>query len=280
MMMPTIALLTDFGLNDTYVGVMKGVMSGICSDARFIDLTHAVEPQNVRQAAFMLLTSYRYFPKGTVFLAVVDPGVGSQRRAIAVRAGDYTFIAPDNGLLSYVLRRYPYALTVELTSEAHRLADVSSTFHGRDVFAPAAAYLARGEALDRLGKRVSDRVSLPQPVLSLQDGLISGEMLHVDRYGNIVTSIGALQWSSAAELTFTPAFGSTKTPVRFTAGSAICRIGGFDINGVARHYAQVEQGDLLALVGSSGFLEISVNHGSAAAVLNVRQGDAVSLQTR
>ncbi len=277
MIMPTIALLSDFGLHDAYVGVMKGVMSKICSDAQFVDLTHAVQPQNVRQGAFILLTSYSYFPKGTVFLTVVDPGVGSERRALAVRAGDYTFVAPDNGLLSYVLRRYPYSLAVELTSTAHRLTDASSTFHGRDVFAPAAAYLACGEALDRLGKRVSERVSLPQPMLQLRDGWIEGEVLHIDHYGNIITSIGVLKWTGDAEITCVPAFGSARTPSRIAAETARCRVGEADIPGVARHYAQVEPGNLLALVGSSGFLEISVNRGSAAARLNVQLGEPVSL---
>ncbi|MBE0689314.1 MAG: SAM-dependent chlorinase/fluorinase [Anaerolineae bacterium] len=275
--MPSIALLTDFGTQDAYVGVMKGVMAGICPDARFIDLTHAVDPQQVRQGAFILMTAYAYFPKGTVFLLVVDPGVGSQRRAIAARAGDYYFVAPDNGVLSYVLRRYPYAVVNELTSASHQLAHVSSTFHGRDVFAPAAAYLAAGESLDRLGKRVRDLQTLPQPVLTLQADRLTGEVLHIDHYGNIVTSLGTLTWDDDDALVLAPAFGNARTPARFSA-SAVCCIGGVQIDGVSRTYAQVGQGDLVTVIGSSGFLEISVNHGSAAERLSVRLGDAVELQ--
>ena len=278
--MPLIALLTDFGTQDAYVGVMKGVMAGICPDAQFIDLTHAIEPQNVRQGAFVLMTAFSYFPKGTVFLVVVDPGVGSQRRALAARAGDCYFVAPDNGVLSYVLRRYPYAVINELTSTTHRLTNVSSTFHGRDVFAPAAAYLAAGEALDRLGGRVRDHQKLPQPALTAQADRLAGEVLHIDHYGNIVTSLGALAWEDEDTLVLTPAFGSVRKPLRFNASAAVCNIGGTQIDCVARTYAQAGQGDLVVLVGSSGFVEISVNHGSAAGRLGVHLGDTVELNIK
>lgn len=278
MPMPLIALLTDFGTQDAYVGVMKGVMAGICPDAQFVDLTHAIEPQNVRQGAFVLMTAFGYFPKGTVFLVVVDPGVGSQRRAIAARAGDCFFVAPDNGVLNYVLRRYPYAVINELTSPAHQLAQVSSTFHGRDVFAPAAAYLAAGESLDRLGGRVRDPQKLPQPTLALEANRLTGEVLHIDHYGNIVTSLGALAWASGDDLVLTPAFGSVRKPQRFSASKASCHMGSAKIDGVSRTYAQVGQGELVALIGSSGFLEISVNHGSAAERLGVHLGDAVEVR--
>jgi len=230
--MPLIALLTDFGTHDAYVGVMKGVMAGICPDAQFIDLTHAIEPQNVRQGAFVLMTAFSYFPKGTIFLVVVDPGVGGQRRALAARAGDYIFVAPDNGVLSYVLRRYPYAVVNDLTSAAHQLAQVSSTFHGRDVFAPAAAYLAAGESLDRLGGRVRDPQKLPQPTLTLQADRLTGEVLHIDHYGNIVTSLGALAWEADDALVLKPAFGSARTPQRFNASAASCHVGSAQIDGV------------------------------------------------
>src|SRR5664279_4495717 len=158
-----IVLLTDFGTTDSYVGVMKGVMLGIAPDAQFVDLTHAIEPQNIRQAAFTLLNSYRFFPAGTIFLVVVDPGVGSERKPIAVCAGGsfaegYTFVAPDNGVLSYVLHELGDAQAVELDNPAYHLAGISYTFHGRDIFAPAVAHLAAGIALDQLGS------PLDQPV--------------------------------------------------------------------------------------------------------------------
>ncbi len=167
---PSIALLTDFGLQDTYVGVMKGVMLDICPEARLIDLTHAIRPQDVRQAALALLDSYRYLPRRTVFLVVVDPGVGSTRRAIAVDAGPYWFVGPDNGVLSYALREIGEWEAFELTNDRYWLPDSSNTFHGRDIFAPVAAHIAYGSSvkpfsLGELGTPIDDPVLLPPPLL-------------------------------------------------------------------------------------------------------------------
>ena len=179
----TVALLTDFGTTDTYVGVMKGVMLGICPDLQFVDLTHAIQPQNVKQAAFALLNSYRFFPPDPIFLVVVDPGVGSERRAIAARAGGYTFVAPDNGVLSYLLRELGHVASVELNNLQQSLAKVgyrreriSSTFHGRDIFAPAAALLATVVPLDQLGNRLEQPVELPAPLLITTDEHVRGEV--------------------------------------------------------------------------------------------------------
>jgi S-adenosylmethionine hydrolase len=269
----TIALLTDFGLTDAYVGVMKGVMLGLHPRAALVDLTHGVQPQNVRQAALTLMTAYRYFPAGTVFLVVVDPGVGSTRRPVAVQAGDYGFVAPDNGVLSYTLAQLEAVRAVELETPA----GVSSTFHGRDIFAPAAARLARGDALGALGSPVGDLVQLPAPRLSVAPGTIRGEVVHIDHFGNVVTSIGRLERSTPQTLTLRPAFGGNVTPLTVDAVSAQISAGGVQVRGIHATYSEVEPGTLLALVGSSALLELGVNQGNAAARLGVRIGDTVEV---
>lgn len=269
----TIALLTDFGLTDAYVGVMKGVMLGLHPRAALVDITHGIQPQNVRQAALTLLTAYRYFPAGTVFLVVVDPGVGSTRRPVAVQAGDYGFVAPDNGVLSYTLAQLDAVRAVELETPT----GVSSTFHGRDIFAPAAARLARGDALEALGSTVGDLVQLPAPRLSVAPGTIRGEVVHIDHFGNVVTSIGRLERSARQTLTLRPAFGGDVTPLTVDAVSAQVSAGGVQVRGIHATYSEVEPGTLLALVGSSGLLELGVNQGSAAARLGVRIGDTVDV---
>jgi S-adenosylmethionine hydrolase len=269
----TIALLTDFGLTDAYVGVMKGVMLGLHPRAALVDITHGVQPQNVRQAALTLMTAYRYFPAGTVFLVVVDPGVGSTRRPVAVQAGDYGFVAPDNGVLSYTLAQLEAVRAVELETPA----GVSSTFHGRDIFAPAAARLARGDALGALGSPVGDLVQLPAPRLSVAPGTIRGEVVHIDHFGNVVTSIGRLERSTPQTLTLRPAFGGDVTPLTVDAVSAQISAGGVQVRGIHATYSEVEPGTLLALVGSSALLELGVNQGNAAARLGVRIGDTVEV---
>jgi len=270
-----IALLTDFGTSDPYVGVMKGVMLGIAPDAQLVDLTHAVQPQNIRQAAFLLLNSYRYFPAGTVFLVVVDPGVGSTRKPIAVQAGGYTFVAPDNGVLSYVLRGAGEFEAVALENEAFRLSGTSNTFHGRDIFAPAAAHVATGVGLEQLGGQVEQPVMLPEPPLLAESGLIRGEELHIDHFGTAVTSIGLLK-REGQTLALTPRFGAA-APLTFAADGATAIIGNHQIERISRTYADVAQGETLALVGSSGYLELSINGGNFAAAYGVKIGDPVEL---
>lgn len=271
----TVALLTDFGTTDTYVGVMKGVMLNICLDLQFVDLTHAVQPQNVKQAAFLLLNSYAYFPPGTVFLVVVDPGVGSSRKPIAVQAGGYTFVAPDNGVLSYVLRELDAFQAVELANTDYQL-PASRTFHGRDIFAPAAAHQAAGVKLDELGGRVEAPVMLPDPALVVEPRRVRGEILHIDHFGTLVTSIGILNWESHGELALEPRF-SGSDPLSIPASSTV-RVGAQEFDSICHTYAEVAPGKALALVGSSGYLELSVNQGSFAAQSGVKIGDPVELQ--
>src|SRR2546426_6359894 len=186
---PVIAMLSDFGTRDHYAGTMKGVALGICPDATLVDITHEIPAHDVLGGALELAAAYKYFPAGTVFVAVVDPGVGSSRRGIAAEAGDSRFVAPDNGVLTLVFRETPPKRVVELTERRYARPSVSRTFEGRDRFAPAAAWLAKGVELSALGRPAGaiHRVEIPQPA-SGPDRL-TGEVLRVDRFGNLITNI-------------------------------------------------------------------------------------------
>ncbi|MBL8134534.1 MAG: SAM-dependent chlorinase/fluorinase [Anaerolineae bacterium] len=274
----TIALLTDFGLRDSFVGVMKGVIARIASEANVIDISHAVPAQDVRAGALMLHAGYRYFPADAIFVAVVDPGVGGARRPIAVRAGQQVFIAPDNGILSYVLQENTGVESRLLDNPAFHLPQVSSTFHGRDIFAPAAAHLAAGTAFDALGSPLTHWHLLEVPVLSAEGDRLRGEVLHIDHFGNVVTSIGRFQWLEDDHLRLEPAFGSA-LPARVSlARRCAVTIGDTYLDGVRRTYSDAYPGAALALIGSSGFLELSINLGSFADVFDVHAGDSVILE--
>jgi hypothetical protein len=275
----TIALLTDFGTHDPYVGVMKGVMRGICPDCDFIDITHNIAPQHVRAAAFNLMNAYDYFPPGTIFLVVVDPGVGSIRLPVAVRTGGYTFIAPDNGVLSYVLGQQDDYEAHVLENPAMRLESVSHTFHGRDIFSPAAAHLAAGADLASVGPAHTDLVRLPLPELTVSGRSITGEVLHIDRFGNIITSIGRMDWLTQERLTLSPMFGDTSVrAVPVNAPDASVIVHGLTIRSIQRAYSDALRGDVVALVGSSNYLEIAVNQGNAADRLDTAVGDRVEVR--
>ncbi|MEO8396959.1 MAG: SAM-dependent chlorinase/fluorinase [Chloroflexota bacterium] len=275
-----IALLTDFGTTDTYVGVMKGVMLDINPALHLVDLTHAIQPQNIKQAAFALLNSYSFFPPQTVFLVVVDPGVGSARKPIAVRAGHWLFVAPDNGVLSYALRDIGHPEAAELENQLHRLKAVSNTFHGRDIFAPAAAHLTLDVSFDHLGTRV-EPVMLPEPQLVIEGNFVRGEVLHIDHFGNVITSIGLLNWDSPEQLTLNPRFG-TGSPFKCVPASVEVSVPVTNATvpplAIRHTYAEVEKGEPLALVGSSGYLELSLNQGNFAEKYAVHIGDPVELR--
>lgn len=277
---PTIALLTDFGTTDVYVGTMKAVMARICPTTRFIDITHAVQPQNIQQGAFTLFTCCRYFAPGTVFLTVIDPGVGTNRRALAAQAGEYYFVGPDNGVLSFALAEYDNIATVELSNQDYRLDTISSTFHGRDIFAPAAAHLAAGVSLYEFGPVIEDYYRLPAPQLMIGRSTIEGEVIHIDHFGNVVTSIGEVRRSASGELYLIAPFGrgQQRHPVITLPPAATIQIGSLKLARIHRTYSEVAPGAALALVGSSGFLEISINGGSAAQAFNIAIGDPVTLQ--
>jgi hypothetical protein len=279
---PIITLTTDFGVADGYVGTMKGVMLDIAPHAQLVDITHEISPQDVRQTAYVLYTAYPFFPPYTVHLVVVDPGVGSVRRPIAFRSACGTFVGPDNGVFSYVMADVAAAeefggAIVELVNRRHRLPEVSHTFHGRDIFAPAAAHLAAGVPIDQLGPAVPDPVTLPLPHLEVSPNVVRGEVLHADHFGNAITSIGRLFWRGD-ELSLEPVFrerGGQKA--LFQAEAALVMVAGREIARVHRTYADVKPGEVLALVGSEGHLEIAVREGSGAQRLGLQPGDPVEL---
>lgn len=270
-----ITLTTDFGLDDHYVGVMKGVMLSIAPEASLVDLSHAIPAQDVRTAAYVVYAAQPYFPDDTVHLVVVDPGVGTHRLPIAVQTPQALFVGPDNGVFTYVMADAPRWSAVALSNPGYRLAHVSQVFHGRDIFAPAAAHLSIGVNLDRLGSPVENPVRLQLPYLVPGREELKGEVLHVDRFGNVVTSIGRLRWSDE-ELVLRPAFQPDPAPeLRFPAGTAEVEIAGQVLGGIEPTYGAVAVGEMVTLVGSSGFLEVAVRQGSAAKRLGVSPGAAV-----
>ncbi len=257
--MAVIALLTDFGTRDWYVGSMKGVVLDLEPRARLVDITHAIAPGDVSSGAFALASSLSSFPKGTVFLVVVDPGVGGSRRALAAAADDYWIVGPDNGVLSLVLCQARDASVHAIQNPSYMRHPVSSTFHGRDVFAPAAAHLVKGTPLSDFGPSVTEYVRLPWPEPKVGAHSVQGQVVYVDGFGNAITSIRA----------------SALSAVGFRPSQAKCGAAGSIP--VCTFYQQVEAGSPLALIGSSGFLEISINMGSAQETLGLKVGDSVEL---
>ncbi|HEY7341676.1 MAG TPA: SAM-dependent chlorinase/fluorinase [Ktedonobacterales bacterium] len=249
---PLIALLTDFGASDGYPGVMKGVILGIAPATPLVDLTHEIAPQDVRAGAWVLHTAWRYFPEGSVFLCVVDPGVGSARRPIALMVGERVFIGPDNGLFSYILDEHADARAVTIANPRYFAALPSDTFHGRDIFAPAAAWLATGIPFEELGPALATeslvRLELPQPTW-LGDTLIA-HCTHIDHFGNILSNVeGAL----ARAILNNP-------EVRVS-------IAGHSITAHARTFAEGPEADVFLYLDSSGYLALARRNGSAQVAL-------------
>jgi hypothetical protein len=254
-----ITLTTDFGAADWFVGVMKGVIAGLAPAARVIDLTHGVPAGDVPAGAYALAAGCCHFPKGTIHVAVVDPGVGGPRDAIAVKTADYVFLGPDNGVLSLALARERILQVRRIENAAWFRQPVSQTFHGRDVFAAVAARLARGESFHQVGRRTDAwaRLAWPQPVK--QGPVIRGAVVYVDRFGNLITNISEKMLG--------------RVPTRWRA----CLRHRVAVP-VAEFYHAVPPGKPVALVSSGGFLEIAVNGGAASRKLRLRRGDAVTLR--
>jgi hypothetical protein len=260
---PIVALLSDFGLRDHYAGTMKGVVLGVCPEATLVDISHDIAPHDVPAGALELAASYKYFPAGTIFLVVVDPGVGSNRRGVAADAGDYRFVAPDNGVLSAVFREIPPKLVVELSERKYARASVSRTFEGRDRFAPAAGHLAAGIGLTRLGRRVSDPVIIALPEPTVSGDRVTGEVVRVDAFGNLVTNIDRATFE------------------RFAAGGELAlTVADREVPRVVSAYAEAQAGDVCALLGSSDHLEVAVNMGRASDALGMGRGAVVELLRR
>ncbi len=263
--MSTVALLTDFGTRDSFVGVMKGVLLKSSPELSVVDVTHEIPPQDVRLGAFHLRAAYADFPRGTLFLAVVDPGVGSDRKIIYAEAGGQKFLAPDNGLLSWVFEKTPPSLVFEIPLSASPVKEISSTFHGRDVFAPVAGRILNGESPSSFGKLISTWATLLFPKVNKVGSMWKGEVLCVDGFGNLITNFETKdveQFSKAAKLWIE--LGEPPITIR----------------GLASSYSSVEKGKLLAIGGSVGFLEISVRDGSAAKQSHLSSGSRITLYFR
>lgn len=257
-----LTLTTDFGLKDEYVGLMKGVILDINSEARVVDLSHSVTPQNLIWPNYLIYYSFRYFPKGTIHVVVVDPGVGTEREIICVKAEGHIFLSPDNGVLTKVLNEVSIQGIRKVENEEYFLSQVSDTFHGRDIFAPVAAHLSTGRSYTSVGPEVTEeieKIDLPQ-VQKVSKGL-KGEVIHIDRFGNIVTNI---EKEMIEELNI----ASEDVKVQLT---------GREIKGIKNSYQQVNKGGLLSIVGSRGLLEISANKENASRILEVRQGTPVEV---
>lgn len=278
--MRTIALLTDFGTADVFVGVMKGVIHARAPRARVVDLTHEIPPGDVPAAALRLWQTAPHMPRGTIYLAVVDPGVGSSRRAVAVAMPSFACVGPDNGVFTWLLAREPSSRAVEIPLPPSG----SATFHGRDVFAPAAARLAAGTPVHRLGAAVSDLRTLPPPRLFLEEApaaaataAVRGEILLADRFGNLLTSIGVL-CAGAGFLRVDPWIPGCPQMRLEGPGFAVHLPGGQAAQ-LVHTFSDAPDGSLLAYIGSDGLLEIGVNRGSAVEMLGLQRGAEVVLST-
>jgi S-adenosylmethionine hydrolase len=271
-----ITLTTDFGYDDAYVAAVKGAILSINPDANIIDISHSIKPQNILQAAFILSTAYRYFPKQTIHVAIVDPGVGSDRQGIILKTPSATFVAPDNGILSYIIDDLFSVESNSLTEQTHDLKEivfkkgleaaaitdprfwrqpVSPTFHGRDIFAPVAAGLSLGISLYEFGEKINSLHILPIPKPSLDsEGNLVGRVLHIDRFGTLITNIK-----------------SNNIPGK----SIMIEVAGYCIQGINDYYSQNK--GVMAIVGSSGYLEVSLRDGSACDFLGAAVGDEIKV---
>lgn len=253
-----ITLTTDFGLRDPFVGIMKGVILGINAEVKLVDVSHEIASFDTLEAAFALVRSYSYFPDGTIHVAVIDPGVGSARRPILASTGRAHFIGPDNGVFSLIYECEPSTAVRHITADRYFLKSVSHTFHGRDIFAPAAAWLSQGVPPEELGPRITDAVRLPIAAPErAADGAINGAVIHVDKFGNLFTNLR-------------PTDFPRRQRFRLLVNDR-------EISRLVEGYAEGEPGELFAIVGSAGFVEIAANQSSAAAELRAGRGAAVRL---
>jgi hypothetical protein len=274
-----IAILTDFGLDDIYLGLMKAAIAGISPEARIIDLTHAIPHGDVKRAAFEAWRVRYFLPPETILLAVVDPGVGTNRRAIAIKLPGLYCVGPDNGLFSFLLYSTDKYKAAELMNPNYRLRTISHTFHGRDVFAPAAAYLARDIQLEEFGPIIQDLVRIPDPLLKdLGAGSIQGEIMHSDRFGNLITSIGKFD-NTDNGLSLKPWIPSFSARTLIAQEYEVLLPQG-NVVPLGRTFGDAPKGEALAYIGSSSLLEIAINGGDAAVTLNLTPGDEIIFKVK
>ncbi len=258
---PIITITTDFSLFDGYVGIMKGVILGICPEARIVDLSHEISQGDIIHAALILERAVGYFTENTVHCAVVDPGVGTERAAIAARTKQGIFVGPDNGIFSFVFKMHHPEIVVNLTNKNFFLSPVSHTFHGRDIFAPASAHLACGKPLESFGEEISTFKEIPINVATIEGNVIHGEVIHVDCFGNLITNI-------------------PQSLLRQIPDSSEILCGHHIINGITRTYGDVDSGHTTAVVGSFDRLEIAVSGGNASEILCVKKGIPVTVKIK
>lgn len=261
---PIITLTTDFGLTDEYVGVMQGVIAGRAPQARIIDLCHAVPPQDIRHAAYLIQASWRYFPPAALHVVVVDPGVGTKRRIVLLATDHGRFLAPDNGVLTLLLDQ-PNCQAHAVTNPAFFLTPASSTFHGRDLFAPVAAALATGTSPDSLGPSIAPselaRLPMPEPRVAITAGTVDGEVMAIDHFGNLITNLTR----------------DHLAPLADRPEQLLVQLAGKPLGAIRKAYADAAPGEALALFGSRDTLEIAINQGHAAHRLGATVGSRVRL---
>lgn len=276
-----IALLTDFGLEDHYVGVMKGVINNISPDIKLVDVTHQIPPGDLQRAAVTLWQTKPYFQPGTIFLCVIDPGVGSERRAVIVRSGSHIYIGPDNGIFSYILE--PGYLIFELTNQKYFLSDLSETFHGRDIFAPVAAHAASGVSLPKFGPEASDLVILPDPLLEYNPpDKIRGQILHADRFGNLLTSLGCFHDQENDRIIlrpWLPIMNKHTVEISLIPNQLNVELPDGNLLPLVSNFDQIPKGACGSLVGSSRLLEIVANQDSASRILNLIGDEIIQIKS-
>ena len=256
-----VTLTTDFGLRDPYVAEMKAAVLCICSDAVIVDVSHEIEKFSIRMGAYVLASAAPYFPRGTVHVAVVDPGVGTQRRSLLIETRQGFLVGPDNGVLLLAAERQGIKSIHEITNQQLMLPGVSSTFHGRDIFAPAAANLAKGLPPGEFGPEIREVIKPEFAKVKLEKGTLMGEVLHVDGFGNIITNVSEEELSSLhAKGPLNISLPNWKTTLK-----------------LSKTYAEAKPEEALALVGSQGYVEIAVNQGNAAEKFSARPGDKIRL---
>jgi hypothetical protein len=254
-----ITLTTDFGLNDAFVGIMKGVIAGINPHARVIDLAHGIPAQDILAGALTLRHSIAYFPPGTIHVAVVDPGVGSARRPLLIESNGNFLVGPDNGVLSLAVGDSTPTRIVQLANPTYHLQPTSATFHGRDIFAPAAAHLSRGVPPDAFGEKMDSFVKLALPKTVRTEKTLAGEVIYVDQFGNLFTNVERRDLTGLA------------------MDQLAVALGGYRIQSIAAHYTAVRHGEFVAIFNSWGLLEIALNQGNAAQRTGAKVGDKVTI---
>jgi hypothetical protein len=260
---PIITLLTDFGTKDHYVASMKGVILSINPRCLLIDITHQINPHDIMGGAFILASAYSFFPKGTIHLSVVDPGVGGQRKSILVVTQHYLFVGPDNGLFTLVAQREKIKQVVALNKKNYFLSKISGTFHGRDIFAPVAAHLSLGIKPNAFGYEIKSLKELGSRKPFVKEGKLFGEILHIDAFGNVISNIDEEKLFRFIE----------SRPFAIRAGRKV-------ISGLKKGYWEGKKGEPIALLGSGGFLEISVREGNAQKLLKLKRGDPIVIRTK